>query len=97
MTQLLRSDMFLKDQASVKLFREAFNRRYDKIVASGGTLLQAYVNQDDPNHLVYMIQWESREHMAEYMQWAGAQPDREEIGALFASPPGHAWLSKLDD
>ena len=97
MSQLLRSDIFLKDQASVTAFRDVFSSRYDKIVASGGTLLQLYVDQDDPTHLVYMIQWESREHYAEYMKWASIQPDREKLGALLASPPGHVWLDKVDE
>ena len=55
MSQILHSDVCFKDQASVETSGEVFISRYDKTAASGGKLLQAYVNQDDPNHLPDVI------------------------------------------
>ena len=96
MSQILHSDVCFKDQASVETSGEVFISRYDKTAASGGKLLQAYVNQDDPNHLVYLTQREPRERQTTNMNWASAQSNTEQVRAWLARPPREVWLSEMD-
>ena len=91
---ILRSDIYLKNEASVVRFRELLASRRPKMEASGATILQALVNDDDPLHLMFLEQWETREHFAAYMEWARAQPNSADLAALLSRAPEHIWLKK---
>ena len=55
-----------------------------------------YVNQDDPQHIVTMQQWTSREDQAKYLEWAHAQSNNEEFHACWASQPRLTWVDKTE-
>jgi quinol monooxygenase YgiN len=92
---IVRSDIYLKDEMSVARFREMFAGRRPKMEASGATILMALVNEEDPLHLMYLEQWETREHFDAYLKWARAQPDTADLGALFSRAPEHIWMRTL--
>ncbi len=96
MSQLLITEFFVKDQASATTVWDILGERRSALKDAGCKKIDWYVDQDDPNHLVYIARWASREHLAEYLKWAHAQPDDEEFRACWVSPPRHTWLDKTE-
>ena len=93
MTQLVIIEYFTKDQASVAVMIDIImRRRQSTLKESGCEKIDRYVNQDDPNHIISVQHWASREHQAEYLKWAHAQPDSDELQACWLKPPRVTWL-----
>ena len=92
---IFRSDIYLKDTESLTLFRKKFQERLLKMQDFGAQLLRSYLNQDDPLHIMYLLSWSSRSQFEAYMEWARAQSDSAELGALLARPPEHVWLEEM--
>lgn len=96
MSQLLIVEFFVKDQAGAATVWDILAKRRATILANGCEKIDWYVDQDDPNHLIYISQWVSRGHYDGYLKWAHDQPDDEAFRAGWASPPRHTWLDKRE-
>lgn len=59
---------------SVMTERLPFTRTYD-----GCEYVHLYTDPDNPNHLVLLERWESREHYGKYLEYAMAQPATQEL------------------
>ena len=62
--------------------------------ADGCEHVHLYADPDDPNHLVLLERWESRDKYEKYREWAMAQSGTSEIMADLESDP--TWMY-LDD
>ena len=49
--------------------------------------LTIHRNTDDPNNLVMVEYWETREHYEKYFKWREDRGDLEKLGAMVAGPP----------
>ena len=97
MTQRLLIDFYLKDQAGVDTLT-AFMTSYGKdLVVEGYKEVEHYVNQDDPLHLVYMVEWTSRDRYDQAMTKMFANAEiATMLEAVFADQPRNIWLRKTD-
>lgn len=98
MSQQFLLEFNLKDQAGVDTFTGWMNQSRQQMAADGLEDFSTYVNQEDPLHLVYLIQWASREHHAVAMQKMFANPEiAKMLAALGADRPlRETWLDTLD-
>ena len=94
MSPLLIAEFFVKDQASATTLWVILAERQPAMKKAGCRKFERYVDQDDPNHLVYTASWASRGHAEEYLKWARAQP--QDFQACYASPPRSTWLDKIE-
>ena len=94
MSQLVIVEYLVKDQASATTLEAIAKERRSAMKDAGCEKIERYVNQDDANHIVTLQHWTSREHQAEYVKWAQAQPNNEEFLACWASPPRLTWIDK---
>jgi quinol monooxygenase YgiN len=94
MSQLLIVEFFVKDQASATTIWDILGGRQRAMKEAGCHKFERYVDQDDPNHLVYTASWASRGHAEEYLKWARAQP--QDFQACYASPPRSTWLDEIE-
>lgn len=96
MSQLLQLDFFLRDQASVDTFTDYMNQSISEMTGGGFKEIARYVNQDNPHHLVFLMQWPSREAHDAWLKKLSAQPQfKEMMAALHADKPRETWLNKV--
>lgn len=53
-----------------------------------------YADSEDPNHLVLVERWESRQHYDKYREWAMSQPGQEVLSSYII---GDMMTLYLDD
>ena len=59
--------------------------------------VNAYTDQDDPNKIVLIEEWASREAHGEYLGWRAERGDFEKLGALVAGPPVTRYFDLFDE
>jgi quinol monooxygenase YgiN len=67
-------------------------RAYD-----GCQSLQTYADQDDPNHIVLIEQWESRAKQERYIAWRTETGVMAALGGFVAEPPRFTFLDARPD
>ena len=98
MSQLFLLEFNIKDQAAVDTFMEYMNQSRQRMAADGLEELSSYVDQDDPLHVISMIQWVSREHHNVAMQKEFANPESAEVLAAIGAdrPLRETWLDAVE-
>ena len=58
--------------------------------------LELTVNQDNPDNLVIVMRWTSREHYATYRAWREANGDLKRLGEMIDGPPSTRFFDISD-
>ena len=58
--------------------------------------VDVYVNEDNPGNLVFVGYWDSPEHHKRYRAWRAESGIGEQLGAMFAAPPGVRYFQRVD-
>lgn len=96
MSQLLHIDFHLNDQAGVETLIEFMTNSREAMLAEGYKELSHYVNQDNPLHLVYMVEWVSRDHYNKAMEKMFANQEiATMLSAVLAEPATSTFLDKM--
>lgn len=69
----------------VALFKDLLpdTRKYDGCIS-----IDLYRNQDDPDVVILVEQWESAEHHTSYRNWRQETGTMDALGTMIAAPPG---------
>ncbi len=69
------------DSKGAALFTDTMKKRLPSVTRNydGCEDVYLYADHDDPNHLVLVERWESREKYDKYRAWAMAQPGTEKL------------------
>jgi hypothetical protein len=96
MSQLFLLEFNIKDQAGVDTFMEYMNQSRQRMATDGLEELSNYIDQDDPLHVISLVQWVSREHHDAAMQKEFANPETAKMLAAIggAQPLRQTWLGK---
>lgn len=52
-------------------------------------------DQDDPNHLVFVENWDSRQHHEKYVSWRGERGDMEKLMGWLAGEPTMSYFDNV--
>ena len=58
--------------------------------------IECYFEQDDPNSLVFVEHWDSREVHQKYLQWRTETGVMDAFGAMLSGPPSIRYFDKAD-
>jgi quinol monooxygenase YgiN len=53
----------------------------------GCNWVTVHIDQEDPNHLLVLGNWESRQHHEQFLAWRAERGDLEKFMAWFAEEP----------
>ena len=96
MKQLLHIDFHLKDQAGVDTLIDFMSSSREAMVAEGYQEIDHYVNQDNPLHLVYRVEWTSREHYDKAMAKMFANQEiATMLNTVLTEPATSTFLDKI--
>ncbi|MEM7543140.1 MAG: antibiotic biosynthesis monooxygenase [Pseudomonadota bacterium] len=62
----------------------------------GNIDIYATQDQDNPNTIVMVEKWESRQHYEKYFAWRTERGDIDALGEALASPPSIRYMDILD-
>ena len=52
-------------------------------------------DQDDPNHFVFVENWDSRQHHEKYVSWRGERGDMEKLMGWLAGEPAMVYFDNV--
>ena len=97
MSQLLHIDFYLNDQAGVETLIEFMTSSRKDMAADGYKEIEHLVDQDNPLHLVYRVEWTSRDHYDKAMAKMFANQEiATMLNTALAEPATSTFLDKMD-
>ncbi len=96
MSVLVSLDLKIKPESAEELkqwFRDETpnTRGFD-----GCNWVTCHVDQEDPNHLLVLGNWDSRQHHEKYLAWRTERGDLEKIMGWFAEEPTANYLDDFE-
>lgn len=58
--------------------------------------IDAYFNEDDPDNLIFIEHWDSREHHQKYLAWRTETGVMDQFGSMLAGPPSIRYFERVD-
>lgn len=97
MSQLLHIDFYLNDQAGVETLIDFMTSSHADMAVEGYKEIAHYVDQDNPLHLVYIVQWTSRDHYDKAMAKMFANQEiAAMLNAVLTEPATSTFLDKME-
>ncbi len=87
MSVLVLVDGKIKPQSFNDLKNWMRNNLQDTRAFDGCNGITIQRNQDDPNNLVFIENWDSKEQYEKYIGWRTERGDMEKLGGWMAGPP----------
>lgn len=89
-------EISVKDEA-IDGIKEGLKGMFPDTRAFDGNIdIYATQDQDNPNTIVMVEKWESRQHYETYLAWRTERGDIEALGAALQSPPSIRYMDILD-